>query len=72
VLVFVGAKMALTDVVQIPVFASLGVVLLALAAAIIATLVVDRRSGNPADEAVGADAAPANHLRGRTEQRAIR
>ena len=42
VLVFVGAKMLLTDVVEVPVGLSLGVIALVQAAAVVASLLVPR------------------------------
>jgi tellurite resistance protein TerC len=44
VLVFVGAKMTLADVVHVPVYGSLAVILAALGAAVGASLVVERRA----------------------------
>jgi TerC family integral membrane protein len=48
VLVFIGAKMGLADIYEIPVWASLGVIILALAAAVAASLVRPGASGRPA------------------------
>jgi TerC family integral membrane protein len=50
VLVFVGAKMGLADVYEIPVWASLGVIVVALAAAVAASLLRPEPAGRPALE----------------------
>jgi TerC family integral membrane protein len=50
VLVFVGAKMGLADVYEIPVWASLGVIVIALAAAVAASLLRPEPGGRPALE----------------------
>ena len=50
VLVFVGAKMGLADVYEIPVWASLGVIVITLAAAVAASLLRPEPAGRPALE----------------------
>jgi tellurite resistance protein TerC len=50
VLVFVGAKMGLADVYEIPVWASLGVIVVTLAAAVTASLLRPEPAGRPALE----------------------
>jgi TerC family integral membrane protein len=50
VLVFVGAKMGLADVYEIPVWASLGAIVAALAAAVAASLLRPEPAGRPALE----------------------
>ena len=50
ILVFVGVKMLLLDVVKIPTFLSLGVIAACLVVAVVASLVTTRRAAPPDDE----------------------
>jgi tellurite resistance protein TerC len=58
VLVFVGAKMLLADVVTVPVGVSLGVIALVLGASVAASLRFPRAPEPPAEDARAGDAAP--------------
>jgi tellurite resistance protein TerC len=54
ILAFVGTKMIIAEWVHIPTFASLGVIALVLAVAIVASIKLDRPDGHGPDEAIDA------------------
>lgn len=58
VLVFVGAKMLLTDVYKIPVFLSLGVIVAVLAIAVVASLMASRGEGGEGGETPRGEPTP--------------
>jgi len=54
VLIFVGAKMLLTDILHLPPVLSLMAIVGILAAAVVASLLADRRDGQPDPTGAGA------------------
>lgn len=58
VLVFVGAKMLLTDIYKIPVFLSLGVIVAVLAIAVVASLMASRGEGGEGGETPRGEPTP--------------
>ena len=68
VLVFVGAKMALADFYETPVFVSLGIVVAALAAAVVASLVRPAERRPRSDESIEPETSPENDERHATSQ----
>ena len=75
ILVFVGAKMLLSDVIEIPAFASLGVIVLLLAASVVASVLRTPEHGEPAsagDGLAAPEAAIAAVEAARTGERATR
>jgi tellurite resistance protein TerC len=68
VLVFVGAKMALADLYETPVFVSLGIVVAALAAAVAASLVRPEERRPRSDESIEPEPSPGNDEQHRPSQ----